>query len=335
MAVPEKFKPVAVAGPDQIVPVGQEVLLDGRGSTNPAGTPDLSYHWSLLDQPYFSGTFLLEWDQAVTYFIPDLPGRYYLELDVSDGRSSTSDSAIITAKVLNPGNRAPVLTQVTPAAEMIALSFGQEVDFSVTADDPDGDQMVFNWYVNDAFTFSGPDFVFLAGTEQVGQAVAVRVVVSDGDKTASHDWVVTVSQANSGGNSPPAFTPVPDQTVSEGNSLTFVIRALDPDGDPVSYFASLLPAGAVFFKETGKFLWTPDYDQAGHYISHCEFPKDLLNDGRYILGVNASSYRIRRYFMDEQALAFNVDTSGAPGMQWSEPRPGALRPRLEWKIETV
>jgi lipopolysaccharide transport system ATP-binding protein len=74
---------------------------------------------------------------------------------------------------------------------------------------------------------------------------------------------------------------------------------------------------------------------AGHYISHCEFPKDLLNDGRYVLGVNASSYRIRRYFMDEQALAFNVDTSGAPGMQWSEPRPGALRPRLEWKIETV
>jgi lipopolysaccharide transport system ATP-binding protein len=72
---------------------------------------------------------------------------------------------------------------------------------------------------------------------------------------------------------------------------------------------------------------------AGHYVSRCEFPKDLLNDGRYILGVNASSYRVRRYFMDEQALAFNVDTSGAPGMQWSEQRPGALRPRLEWKIE--
>ena len=72
---------------------------------------------------------------------------------------------------------------------------------------------------------------------------------------------------------------------------------------------------------------------SGHYFSRCEFPKDWLNDGRYILGVNASSYRIRRYFMDEQALAFNVDTSGAPGMQWPEPRPGALRPRLEWQIE--
>ncbi|MGB8212826.1 MAG: ABC transporter ATP-binding protein [Anaerolineales bacterium] len=72
---------------------------------------------------------------------------------------------------------------------------------------------------------------------------------------------------------------------------------------------------------------------AGHYISRCEFPKDLLNNGRFIIGVNASSYRLRRYFMDEQALAFNVDPSGAPGMQWSEPRPGTLRPRFEWKIE--
>jgi len=73
---------------------------------------------------------------------------------------------------------------------------------------------------------------------------------------------------------------------------------------------------------------------AGHYISGCVIPPDFLNGGRYTLGVNASSYRVRRYFMDEQALTFHVDTAGAPGMQWSEPRPGVLRPRLEWKIES-
>jgi lipopolysaccharide transport system ATP-binding protein len=49
--------------------------------------------------------------------------------------------------------------------------------------------------------------------------------------------------------------------------------------------------------------------------------------------MNASSYNIRRYFRDEQVLDFTVDTSGAPGMQWSEPRPGIIRPRLEWNIE--
>jgi lipopolysaccharide transport system ATP-binding protein len=73
---------------------------------------------------------------------------------------------------------------------------------------------------------------------------------------------------------------------------------------------------------------------AGHFISSCMLPPDFLNAGLYTLGVNASSYRVRRYFMDEQALTFSVDTAGAPGMQWAEPRPGVLRPRLEWKFET-
>jgi lipopolysaccharide transport system ATP-binding protein len=75
--------------------------------------------------------------------------------------------------------------------------------------------------------------------------------------------------------------------------------------------------------------------QAGRYVSSCKLPGDLLNEGRYILGVNASSFGVKRYFMDENALAFTVDPMGAPGMQWAEPRQGPLRPRLDWVIEDV
>jgi lipopolysaccharide transport system ATP-binding protein len=71
---------------------------------------------------------------------------------------------------------------------------------------------------------------------------------------------------------------------------------------------------------------------SGHYFSRCTVPADMLNAGRYSLGINASSYRIRRYFGEEQTLEFNVDSTGAPGMQWGEPRPGTIRPRLEWEI---
>jgi lipopolysaccharide transport system ATP-binding protein len=74
---------------------------------------------------------------------------------------------------------------------------------------------------------------------------------------------------------------------------------------------------------------------AGHYVSCCTLPPDLFNEGRYSVGVNASSFAVRRYFMDENALSFNVDVSGAPGMQWPEMRVGPLRPRLEWQIEKV
>jgi lipopolysaccharide transport system ATP-binding protein len=78
-----------------------------------------------------------------------------------------------------------------------------------------------------------------------------------------------------------------------------------------------------------------DSRKAGHYISRAEIPADIFNEGRYSLGVNASSFGVRRYFMDENALAFNVDISGAPGTHWPEPRVGPIRPRLEWKIEKL
>jgi lipopolysaccharide transport system ATP-binding protein len=72
--------------------------------------------------------------------------------------------------------------------------------------------------------------------------------------------------------------------------------------------------------------------QAGDYISRCIIPADILNEGRYVLGVNASSYRVRRYFQDEQAISFTVDATGAPGSHWTEMRMGPIRPRLEWEI---
>ena len=71
----------------------------------------------------------------------------------------------------------------------------------------------------------------------------------------------------------------------------------------------------------------------GHYISRCVIPADLLNEGRYTLGINASTYQVRRYFQDERALAFTIDGAGAPGMQWAEARLGPVRPRLSWEIE--
>lgn len=71
----------------------------------------------------------------------------------------------------------------------------------------------------------------------------------------------------------------------------------------------------------------------GHYKSRCHVPANFMNEGRFIVGVNASSYRIKRYFQDEQALTFNVDGTGAPGMHWPELRQGAIRPQLDWQID--
>jgi lipopolysaccharide transport system ATP-binding protein len=75
--------------------------------------------------------------------------------------------------------------------------------------------------------------------------------------------------------------------------------------------------------------------KVGRYISRCTVPADMLNEGRFVVGLNASSYMVKRYFSDERAVNFNVNTTGAPGMHWVELRHGPIRPRLEWRIEEV
>jgi len=75
--------------------------------------------------------------------------------------------------------------------------------------------------------------------------------------------------------------------------------------------------------------------QEGHYISYCTIPANILNEGQYVLAVNASSFRVKRYFWDDHALAFTVDATGAPGKQWPEPRMGPIRPALDWVIERL
>ena len=71
---------------------------------------------------------------------------------------------------------------------------------------------------------------------------------------------------------------------------------------------------------------------AGTYLSRCTIPAHTLNEGRFFLGLNASAYRIKRYFQDDQALSFSVDAAGSAGTHWPEPRPGPLRPQLDWEI---
>jgi len=64
-------------------------------------------------------------------------------------------------------------------------------------------------------------------------------------------------------NQPPVFVRVNPQIVAEGQTLTFSVVAIDPEGDVLTYLAVSRPSGASFVD--GVFTWTPDYDQAGSY----------------------------------------------------------------------
>lgn len=75
--------------------------------------------------------------------------------------------------------------------------------------------------------------------------------------------------------------------------------------------------------------------RAGQYVSKGVIPANMLNEGQYVIGVNASVYQVKRYFHDEHTLMISVDPMGAPGMHWGEARMGLVRPSLDWTIEEV
>ncbi len=147
------------------------------------------------------------------------------------------------------------------------------------------------------------------------------------------------------------FVPVALRVLNPAGEVVDTVNATEGFSIELDYRLtqeiSGLRAGIYMMTTRGEFVFTSfDTDDPGmfekhavrtpgHYISRCTIPPDLMNEGRYVLGVNASVYRIQRYFQDDKALTFTVDATGAPGMQWPEPRLGPVRPNLAWKIGKV
>ena len=145
------------------------------------------------------------------------------------------------------------------------------------------------------------------------------------------------------------FRPLAIRILDKAGQVSDSVRSVDPIRIEIDYELSEdvtgLRVGYYLFTTRGEPVFTSfDIDSEalfkeytarpkGVYTSRCTIPADTLNEGRFLLGVNASSYGIRRYFQDDQALSFSVDASGAPGTHWPEPRPGPVRPVLGWEIE--
>jgi len=178
-------------------------------------------------------------------------------------------------------------------------------------------------------------------------AEAVDFYLSSGQaESGQHVWEADDVPAASA-----PFRPISLRLKDRGGKVIDTVRSTEPVTVEWEYRLDApvtgLRAGIYLSTMRGEYIFTTfDTDnakqyeqfgarQAGRYVSRCEIPADFFNEGRYLLGVNASSFGVRRYFMDENALSFNVDISGAPGTQWPEVRQGPVRPRLDWKIEKL
>jgi hypothetical protein len=194
-------------------------------------------------------------DQAGSY-----PNVLFTVTDNGNPPMSASETITIT---VGDVNRPPVLKPIGDKT----INEGQLLQFTVTATDPDGNELTYsasNLPSGAAFDPGSQTFTWIPGYDQYGNYTDVRFTVTDRVSTPLSDQeAITITVGNV--NRPPVLNAIGNISATEGVPLRLTITATDPDGDGLTYSASNLPPGAIFDPATQEFSWTPGYDQAGEY----------------------------------------------------------------------
>ncbi len=259
--------------PPVLSPVGDQSVNEGEllslllSASDPDGD---SLSFAMSGAP--TGSSLVDHGDGTATFswTPDfgLAGNYPVSFTVTDnGVPAASDSEAITITV-GDTNRPPVLSPVGDQS----VNEGELLSFLLSASDADGDRLSFSMsgaptgsslvdHGNGTATFSWtPDF------GQAGNYPVSFTVTDNGVPEASDSEAITITVGDT--NRPPVLSPVGDQSVNEGELLSFMLSASDPDGDSLSFSMSGAPTGSSLVDHgdgTATFSWTPDFGLAGNY----------------------------------------------------------------------
>ncbi len=281
--------PLADAGPNQTVSVGDTVTLDGSGSSDTDGDT-LTFSWSFASLPEGSNATFTDTNALQPGFTVDLPGTYVVQLIVNDG---TLDSDPDTVTV-STGNLAPVADagadQAAHVGETITLDGSQ-------SQDANGDPLNFVWSFVSVPTGSaaaltdptspGPNFV----VDLTGIYV-VQLIVNDGKVDSSAD-TVTISTENS--------APIADvgkrRNTRVGETVTVDgSQSTDPDGDPLTFSWSIVsrPDGSMALAASSEsagdgttFAFVPEVP--GSYVVQL-----IVNDGTVNSEAATCTVRVRK-----------------------------------------
>ncbi len=249
--------PVAEAGADQTVELGQEVCLDGSGSHDPSGLT-LSYVWDLIGQPDNSQV-TMEAETAAVCFTPDVRGVFTAGLRVETSlASSPTDVVHITVQGVNTQPIADAGTDVS----------GQDCTVLVLdasgSSDAENDTLEYFWEIqskpvgsriSDEHSFE-PDRFAAQPTLYADEAgvYVLSVSVFDGEVWSDPD-LVTLNLAERAFNTAPVVTITTpslieageacceqvwgnqvhcDSCATESSQLDDQVNITDPDGDPIT-----------------------------------------------------------------------------------------------------
>lgn len=205
--------------------LGKAFSLDiSKYTRDPEGQP-LTY--KLTNKPSF---FTL--DGTTIKGTPTSSNSWKVTITVSDGYNTPPENESFTFTVVNA---APVLNGSIPNK---TVSVGQKFSLNISNyfSDPEGQKLSYT-------LTSGPSYLsinasgVISGTPSAPVTAKVTVQASDGEKTVSDSFTLTVS------NPSPVASDIPNQTFTAGDSVNVNVGAYfkDPNGDSLTFSASGLP----------------------------------------------------------------------------------------------
>ncbi|MDA2919342.1 PKD domain-containing protein [Desulfobacterota bacterium AH_259_B03_O07] len=232
--------PVANAGPDQSVFVGDTVQLDGSGSSDVDGDT-LTFSWSFVSRPQGSNATLSDPTAVQPTFDVDVFGTYVLELIVNDGTvDSAPDSVTITT--LN----SPPVANAGPD-QAISVPTTVQLDGSGSTD-VDGDLLTFNWSLTSipqgsSAQLSDANIVNPTFNADIPGTYVAQLIVNDGTVDSDAD-TVTITTEN--------IRPVVDAGFDQTVFVTDTVQldgsgSSDADNDPLTFSWSFVsvPIGST------------------------------------------------------------------------------------------
>jgi len=225
---PVNLPPVAKAGQDVSVYVGQTVTLNGSASFDPDGDPIVSYLWNLELAPAGSAAALSSTGTVSPLFTPDTAGDYVVSLVVSDGLDTSLADEIFIHAIYNLPPAAVISASIVSGQAPLTVIFSGS-----GSSDPENSPLSYLWdfgvngttsnTTDTAFTFTDP-----------GTYTVVLTVQDDFGNTADSTVDINVTA----GNLPPSANPY-TTTPAQGPaplSVSFMAGGSDPNGDVLSYF---------------------------------------------------------------------------------------------------
>nr|WP_290428702.1 FG-GAP-like repeat-containing protein [Defluviimonas salinarum] len=253
--------PVAVASGDTEAHVGETATFNGTASHDPDGDV-LNYRWTLTSRPQGSSAAVSDPFGPIATLSPDRRGSYTLSLEVSDYEFTSAPVEI----TMTAPNRAPVAVLEGPSE----INLGAETSYSAAASsDPDNDPLTYSYQITAQPTGADPLLADL-GNGGVGFVAdlpgnyRLEVSVSDGLLTTTRSLDITARPRNA----PPVLGDLRDRyTVELGLEFALDLQGTDPDGDPITFYATPLPLaqGVALNANSGAIRFRPEAGQIGTY----------------------------------------------------------------------